>query len=273
MGSDAITGPVRETDTPLDFIRTIVAEDLAAGQARRPRRHALSARAERLPAHRPRQVDLPELRPRRASSAARCNLRFDDTNPTKEDVEYVDSIKDDVRWLGFDWADEPFYASDYFEQLYECAVQLIRAGKAYVDEPDRRRDPRVPRHADRAGHGQPVPRPLRRREPRPVRAHARRRVRRRRARAAREDRHGVAEHQPARPGALPHPPRARTTAPATRGASTRCTTSRTRCRTRSRASRTRSARSSSRITGRSTTGCSSNLLDAGDSRSRSSSRG
>ena len=51
-----------------------------------------------------------------------CNLRFDDTNPTKEDVEYVESIKDDVRWLGFDWGDRLFFASDYFEQLYEYAV-------------------------------------------------------------------------------------------------------------------------------------------------------
>ncbi|HEX2275919.1 MAG TPA: glutamine--tRNA ligase/YqeY domain fusion protein [Candidatus Tectomicrobia bacterium] len=62
-----------------------------------------------------------------------CNLRFDDTNPTKEDVEYVESIKADVRWLGFDWDDRLFYASDYFEQLYQYAVQLIKAGKAYID--------------------------------------------------------------------------------------------------------------------------------------------
>ncbi len=62
-----------------------------------------------------------------------CNLRFDDTNPTKEDVEYVESIKEDVRWLGFDWGDRLFYASDYFEQLYDYAVQLIHLGKAYVD--------------------------------------------------------------------------------------------------------------------------------------------
>jgi glutaminyl-tRNA synthetase len=61
-----------------------------------------------------------------------CNLRFDDTNPSKEDVEYVDSIMADVRWLGFDWGDRLFYASDYFEQLYEYALQLIRGGKAYV---------------------------------------------------------------------------------------------------------------------------------------------
>ena len=63
----------------------------------------------------------------------KCNLRFDDTNPVKEDVEYVDSIKEDVHWLGFDWAGE-YYASDYFEQLYEWAVELIKKGKAYVDD-------------------------------------------------------------------------------------------------------------------------------------------
>jgi len=63
-----------------------------------------------------------------------CNLRFDDTNPAKEDVEYVESIKRDVRWLGFDWDDRELYASDYFERLYEFAVELIRRGKAYVDD-------------------------------------------------------------------------------------------------------------------------------------------
>jgi glutaminyl-tRNA synthetase len=62
-----------------------------------------------------------------------CNLRFDDTNPVTEDVEYVDSIQEDVRWLGFTWHDRPYYASDYFEKLYECAETLIKDGHAYVD--------------------------------------------------------------------------------------------------------------------------------------------
>ena len=62
-----------------------------------------------------------------------CNLRYDDTDPSKESIEYVESIKEDVRWLGFDWEDREYYASDYFEQLFEYAVQLIKAGKAYVD--------------------------------------------------------------------------------------------------------------------------------------------
>lgn len=63
-----------------------------------------------------------------------CNLRFDDTNPLKEEIEYVESIQDDVRWLGFDWEDRLYYASDYFDRLYEWALQLIRQGHAYVDD-------------------------------------------------------------------------------------------------------------------------------------------
>lgn len=75
-----------------------------------------------------------------------CHLRFDDTNPTKEDVEYVDSIKEIIQWLGFNWGDKLFYASDYFEQLYQYAVQLIKEGKAYVDDlsPDEMREYRGP---------------------------------------------------------------------------------------------------------------------------------
>ena len=64
----------------------------------------------------------------------KTNLRYDDTNPVKEDVEYVDAIKEDIHWLGFDWEDREYYASDYFEQLYEFALKLIRKGKAYVDD-------------------------------------------------------------------------------------------------------------------------------------------
>ncbi|MBT3382070.1 MAG: glutamine--tRNA ligase/YqeY domain fusion protein [Prolixibacteraceae bacterium] len=66
----------------------------------------------------------------------KCNLRFDDTNPSKEETEYVESIMEDIHWLGFDWEDRLFYASDYFEKLHEFAIQLIRNGKAYVDDQD-----------------------------------------------------------------------------------------------------------------------------------------
>ncbi len=70
------------------------------------------------------------------------NLRFDDTNPVKEDTEYVDAIKEDIHWLGFDWGDREYYASDYFDQLYEFAVELIKKEKAYVDDlsPDEMRE-------------------------------------------------------------------------------------------------------------------------------------
>ena len=65
-------------------------------------------------------------------NGGKCNLRFDDTNPVKEENEYVQSIIEDVKWLGFDWKDRLFYASDYFDQMYDFAVQLIQDGKAYV---------------------------------------------------------------------------------------------------------------------------------------------
>ena len=64
----------------------------------------------------------------------RCHLRFDDTNPTKEEVEYVESIKEDVKWLGWDWGEHLYFASDYFDTLYEFALDLIRKGKAYIDD-------------------------------------------------------------------------------------------------------------------------------------------
>ena len=69
-----------------------------------------------------------------AEFGGRCHLRFDDTNPTKEEMEYIEAIQRDVRWLGFDWGEHGYFASDYFEQLYEWALHLIRAGKAYVDD-------------------------------------------------------------------------------------------------------------------------------------------
>ena len=155
---------------------------------------------------------------------------------------------------GFDWDEHLYFASDYFEQLYDWAVELIRKGKAYVDNltDDEIREYRGT--LTEPGPQQPVPRPLRRGEPRPVRPHAGRRVPGRRARAAREDRHGLAEHEHARPAALPHPARHPPPHRATPGASTRSTTAPTARRMRSRASRTRSARWSSRTTGRSTTG-------------------
>ena len=195
-----------ESTQSADFIRAAVKEDLKAGRYT-PRAHPLPAGAERLPAHRPRQGRSASTSASRQEFGGQCNLRFDDTNPAKEEVEYVESIKEDIRWLGFDWEDRLFYASDYFEQLYEWAVQLIRKGKAYVcdlsaeeireyrgtlTEPGKDspyRDRSVEENLDlfermRAG-----------------------RVPRRLAHAARQDRHGLAQHQHARPGDVPHPAR------------------------------------------------------------------
>ncbi len=73
----------------------------------------------------------------------KCNLRFDDTNPTKEEDEYVKAIKKDIQWLGYDWEDRLFFASDYFDQLYDFALKLIKDGKAYVDDRYREEDFKV----------------------------------------------------------------------------------------------------------------------------------
>ena len=101
---------------------------------------------------------------------------MDDTNPAKEDVEYVDSIQDDVRWLGFEWAGETLYASDYFEQLYQWAEELIRLDKAYVDDLTADEIRELPRHADGARPRKPLSQPPDRGKPRSVPPHARRRV-------------------------------------------------------------------------------------------------
>ncbi len=126
------TEPVREATTPLDFIRTIVADDVKAGK--------LGGRvATRFPPEPNGYLHIGHAKSIclnfgvAAEFGGTCNLRFDDTNPTKEDVEYVDSIQEDVRWLGFTWHDRPLYASDYFERLYEYAQHLIGQGLAYVD--------------------------------------------------------------------------------------------------------------------------------------------
>jgi glutaminyl-tRNA synthetase len=121
------------TDSPplTDFIREIIAEDLKTGRYG-GRVHT------RFP---PEPNGYLHIGHAKAICINYCiaeefgglyNLRFDDTNPTKEEVEYAESIKQDIRWLGFDWGDRLFYASDYFEQLYHYAVRLVKAGKAYV---------------------------------------------------------------------------------------------------------------------------------------------
>ncbi len=116
---------------PVNFIQTIINEDLKAGR-NDSRVHT------RFPPEPNGYLHIGHAKSiclnfgLAAANGGKCNLRFDDTNPSKEEVEYVDSIQADVRWLGFDWEDRMFYASDYFEALYQFALQLIEQGKAYV---------------------------------------------------------------------------------------------------------------------------------------------
>ncbi len=117
--------------TPSDFIREIVDEDLRQGK-NEGRVHT------RFPPEPNGYLHIGHAKSiclnfgLAAQYGGKCNLRFDDTNPCKEDVEYVDSIRHDVRWLGFDWEEREFFASDYFEQIYEWSEELIRKGLAYV---------------------------------------------------------------------------------------------------------------------------------------------
>ena len=161
----------------------------------------------------------------------KTNLRFDDTNPEKEEQEYVDSIMEDVRWLGFEW-DRLFYASDYFDQLYEWAMQLIKAGKAYVDDLTAEEIRQHRGTLTEPGKDSPYRNRSVEENLDLFQRMRQRRVSRRHARAARQDRHGLAQPEHARPGDVPHPARRRITAPATSGASTRCTTTPTASRTR-----------------------------------------
>ena len=133
-----------------------------------------------------------------------CALRYDDTNPEREDTHYVEQIKTDIRWLGFDWGEREYYASDYFERLYELAVQLIEAGKAYVDHLTVDQIIEYRGVAQSAGRDSPY-------RDRPV-AENLDLFRRMRTgvvrggllRAARQDRHGGSQRLPARPGDVPH---------------------------------------------------------------------
>lgn len=116
---------------PVNFIQSIISEDLKAGKNDR-RVHT------RFPPEPNGYLHIGHAKSiclnfgLAAANGGLCNLRFDDTNPSKEEVEYVESIQDNVRWLGFDWEDRLYYASDYFDQLYEFALQLIKDGQAYV---------------------------------------------------------------------------------------------------------------------------------------------
>src|SRR3977135_966538 len=118
---------------PVDFIRSIVDEDLATGKDH-------GRVATRFPPEPNGYLHIGHAKSIclnfgiAAEFNGRCDLRFDDTNPVKEEQEFIDSIQRDVRWLGFDWGEHLYFASDYFEQLYEWAEHLIREGKAYIDD-------------------------------------------------------------------------------------------------------------------------------------------
>jgi glutaminyl-tRNA synthetase len=129
-----MSDPKDSTPTKLDFIREIIAADLAVGK------HATII--TRFPPEPNGYLHIGHAKSiclnfgiaqEHAAIAAKCHLRFDDTNPEKEDVEYVESIKADVVWLGFEWGTDLYFASDYFGYFYDCAVHLIREGKAYVE--------------------------------------------------------------------------------------------------------------------------------------------
>jgi glutaminyl-tRNA synthetase len=176
-----------EAGAPSDFIRDIIREDIATGKYG-GRVHT------RFPPEPNGHLHIGHARSIclnfgvAQEFGGKCNLRFDDTNPSKEEVEYVEAIQEDVRWLGFDWDDRLSFASDYFEQLYAFAEQLILKGKAYVCDlsPDEVREYRGT--LTEPGRNSPY-----------------------RDRSIEEnldppcqDRHGVAQHRHARSGALPH---------------------------------------------------------------------
>ncbi|MGE5360313.1 MAG: glutamine--tRNA ligase, partial [Bacteroidales bacterium] len=131
-GNAAAGGDAAPGAAPLDFIRQIVAEDLKTGKHSTVRTRFPPEPNGYLHIGHAKSICLNFGVAR--EFAGTCNLRFDDTNPVKEDVEYVDSIMDSVHWLGFDWEDRLYYASDYFHQIYDYTIGLIKAGKAYVDE-------------------------------------------------------------------------------------------------------------------------------------------
>ncbi|MEM9101290.1 MAG: glutamine--tRNA ligase/YqeY domain fusion protein [Pseudomonadota bacterium] len=118
--------------TPNHFIRQIIEEDLSSGKVQSPFTRFPPEPNGYLHVGHAKSICL-NFGLASEFQNARCNLRFDDTNPTKENIQFAESIAEDVKWLGFHWHQEPKYASDYFEAMYQFAVELIKAGKAYVD--------------------------------------------------------------------------------------------------------------------------------------------
>lgn len=130
--ADAAPDSAPDTEDLRDFVRDIIREDLAAGRT--------SGLVTRFPPEPNGYLHIGHAKSMclnfgvAQEFGGRCNLRFDDTNPTKEEIEFIESIQEDVRWLGFDWGDAALFASDYFDTLYAWAEHLIEQGKAYVDD-------------------------------------------------------------------------------------------------------------------------------------------
>ena len=233
MAKDAAASGDQAAEAGRDFIRDIVQADLDAGRVKEvvtrfppePNGYLHIGHAKSICLN----FGIAE------EFGGHCNLRFDDTNPAKEEQEYIDAIKARRALARLRLGQAPLSRL----RLFRAALRLGRGPDprrlGLRRRPERRRDAREPRHADRARQEQPVPRPQRRGKPRPVPPHARRRVRQRRARAARQDRHGVRQHQPARSGASTASSTRRIRAPARPGRSIRATISRTASPTPSRA--------------------------------------
>ena len=191
-----------EANAPTDFIREIVREDVKNGKHKKivtrfppePNGylHIGHAKAFCL------DFGLAE------EFAGQCNLRFDDTNPDREDTEYVESIKEDLKWMGFDWGDGLYFASDYFDQLYDYAVELIQQGKAYVCDlsPQEIRDYRGT--VTEPGKEQPLSRSHRVGKSRSICANEKWRISRRRVYIARKGRYGIAKYEHARSRNVSH---------------------------------------------------------------------
>ena len=119
-----------EAEKPTDFIRQMIREDLESGKH--------ESVVTRFPPEPSGYLHLGHAKPIclnfgvAAENGGRCHLRFDDTNPSSEKLEYVEGMHEDIRWLGFEWHEHEYYASDYFQQLYDFAVELIRREKAFV---------------------------------------------------------------------------------------------------------------------------------------------
>ena len=199
--------PARRSRTraPVNFIRQAIDADLAAGKVRgrsvvtrfppEPNGYLHIGHAKSICLNFGIARDYP---------GAVCRLRFDDTNPTKERVDFMEEIQADVRWLGFDWGGRPRHASDYFEPLFEYAVQIDRVGRRVRVQPRPRGDPRLARHPHRAGTRQPLAVPRRsRRTSTSSCACATASSRKGPMCCGRRSTWRSPEHEPARPGHLP----------------------------------------------------------------------